>query len=442
MTEQRSSELAVLLAEGVGRVACRGAATPVSRAAEQESFDLVEKRLVARRRRARGLRLTAALVGLCLLGAGGYWRTTRLREAADAPLTYRVGGGPSLQRAELLETSSRGGTTDVTFSDGTLIRMGPHMRGRVADVDRRGARITLYQGEAHVEVRHRQNARWLFQAGPFEVRVHGTAFSMAWDAASGHFDLHMESGIVSVTGPSSGDEIVLRAGETLSVGLDGKGDAGDRAKAPPTDLPGQAPPTQHDRRRTDGRRLAMVAVEPASPALNWRAALAGGHAEMIVADARRRGLRRVLDTVDSEDLAALADAARFLGSDGLARSALLAQRRRFPGSTRAAEAAFLLGRLEDESAGGGARALPWYDRYLAEASGGPYVSEALGRKVMDLERTGRGREAVAIASEYLRRFPAGSYAHAARALLGREDSSSPGLSPPDSPTRTGWSPSP
>ena len=145
--------------------------------------------------------------------------------------------------------------------------------------------------------------------------------------------------------------------------------------------------------------------------------LAEGHAGEIVADAERRGLARALAESGSEELAALADAARYQRNDVLARRALLAQRKRFPRSVRAAEASFLLGRLDDESADGAERALAWYDRYLDEAPAGAYVSEALGRKMMVLERTGRRADAAAIAGAYLGRFPSGTYAHAAEALV-------------------------
>ena len=168
------------------------------------------------------------------MAAGATWRSTRPHETPDEVLSYRVGGGPSLRQGELVEGAADRGGTDVEFSDGTRMRMDPRARGRIADLDRRGGRVTLYQGRAHVDVQHRQNARWLFQAGPFEVRVHGTAFSMAWDAAGEHFDLRMESGVVSVTGPISGGEIVLRAGETLSVGLGDKGEGGGNGRAATT----------------------------------------------------------------------------------------------------------------------------------------------------------------------------------------------------------------
>ena len=138
---------------------------------------------------------------------------------------------------------------------------------------------------------------------------------------------------------------------------------------------------------------------------------------MIVADARRIGLAKVFDRGSSEELAALANAARYQRDDALARRALLTQRRRFPRSVRAAEASFLLGRLDDESGGDARQALDWYDRYLREAPSGAYVSEALGRKMVVLQRTGRQGQASDIATDYLRRFPTGTYAHAARALV-------------------------
>jgi TolA-binding protein len=198
----------------------------------------------------------------------------------------------------------------------------------------------------------------------------------------------------------------------------------DDAAAEPT---AAAVPDAQDNPRPD----APASAGDRSPLLNrWRAQLAEGHAAAIVAEAQRQGLGHALDTADSEDLAALADAARYVGNGEVARRALQAQRQRFPGSKRAAEAAFLLGRLEGESPGGAARALVWYDRCLAEAPSGAYASEALGRKMMVLERSGKHEDAVKIARTYLNRFRTGSYAHAARELV---DSSERAPGPSRSP---------
>jgi hypothetical protein len=432
MGAEQPSDLATRLAESLGRVATLSADVPLGAEAEQSSFAFVEGRVLFRRRRARRLRVTAAVAGLCLVAAGAHWRNTRMRERAEEELTFRVAGGPALHRGELVPASEA--DTEVAFSDGTRLHMAPHARGRVVSLDRQGGRVVLEQGRAHVDVRHRENAQWRFQAGPFEVQVHGTAFSMAWDAATQRFDLHMENGVVSVSGPFEGGDRVVRAGESLAFeGLamraTAAADPAARLNAVPHEVSPEPTPPSAPRAGAATGTVASPATGPAAsarkptPARAWQTDLAQGRAALVVADAERRGLPRVLASADDEDLATLADAARFIGKDELARRALLAERRRFSGSVRAAEAAFLLGRLEEGSDGGATRALAWYDRYLKEAPNGRYVSEALGRKMTALQKSDRAPEALAIASDYLRRFPTGSYAHAAAALVERARSS-------------------
>jgi len=428
------------LAESVARLVATGAGGRVPRVTDEGSFDLVERRLTRRELRGRRLRATAAVASVLLAAAGGYWGWTRVLRPGEAVITYRVNSGPSVAQGDLFAPADGAPPTDVTFSDGTRMRMEPRSRGRVVDLDRRGGRVALYDGRASVEVRHRADTRWLFQAGPFEVRVHGTAFTIGWDAAHARFDLRMESGVVSVAGPISGGEMVLGAGESLSIGLGDaeRGAAGGKSPAaspgaaqastPPSVGPPVAPAadssvgplavTAPSRSGSRRREVATGIGRTHAPTRNWRTDLADGQAGLVVADARRRGLGQVLETADSEDLAALADAARYVGSEDLARRAFLSQRRRFAGSMRAAEASFLLGRLEEESSGASPHALAWYDRYLEEAPAGAYVSEAMGRKMTVLERAHRHDEAIAIAADYLRRFPAGSYAHAAKLLVG------------------------
>jgi hypothetical protein len=160
----------------------------------------------------------------------------------------------------------------------------------------------------------------------------------------------------------------------------------------------------------------------------WAAALAVGDFDAILAEADREG-PRALGSRSNDELAALADAARYRRRDELARQALLSQRRRFPASLPATDAAFLLGRLEEGDGGGGSggsgggggsglqRAVAWYDRYLAEAPSGVYASEALGREMVAVQKLHGTARARAIAEEYARRFPSGTYAGAARALL-------------------------
>ena len=70
------------------------------------------------------------------------------------------------------------------------------------------------------------------------------------------------------------------------------------------------------------------------------------------------------------------------------------------------------------AAGSPSVAVGWYDRYLAEAPGGPYAAEALGRKLQLLAKNDATRAKVT-AKQYLMANPNGAYAELARKLLGR-----------------------
>jgi len=370
----------------------------------------------ARAARARKRRQALAVIGCLALVVGGVGLALRGRtgegRGTDQPLTYTLAGGPPVPGGYIEPHATTAQT--LSFSDGTQIRMAPESRGRVVETTRHGARVALEDGQAHVQVNHRPGARWVFEAGPFLIHVVGTSFSFAWSGRDARFEGQMEAGVVSVTGPVSGGEIVLKAGQKLAIDLR---ELGDHAPPPEADLAPAAAPSSAAPVRTlppaaprSGRSGASWAPE------RWASHLEAGHSEVILAEVRRVGLSLALERTTGEQLAVLASAARYQRDDELARRALLAQRRRFPRSPRGLEASFLLGRLDDESRGDITGALGWYDRYLSEAPTGAYVSEALGRKMVALQHSGRHGEAAEIAADYLRRFPTGAYAHAARAL--------------------------
>jgi hypothetical protein len=152
----------------------------------------------------------------------------------------------------------------------------------------------------------------------------------------------------------------------------------------------------------------------AAPHTSWAKLVAQGKFSTVIDEAKRRGIEQTLASASIEDLAALADAARYARSTDVARRALLAERQRFPRSNAAREAAFLLGRLAEERGEG---ALDWYDRYLAESPRGTYAAQALGRRMMIFYSQRGPAEAAPLAEEYLKRFPKGAYVSAARKIV-------------------------
>jgi TolA-binding protein len=401
-----------------------------SPASSRSSANEFERRVADFRRGRRNRKRFAAgaAVTLALIVAG--LAASRFKQGAPAvaDLSYRVDGqeppvgGDVLvpERAESL----------LAFSDGSKVRVAARSRGRVIAVNGHGARFALEDGKVSVDIVHRPRAQWTFEAGPFVVSVHGTSFTIAWNPADAVFELRLQTGAVSVASPLAGSEIGVRAGQTLRVSLrDLTSTVASTVTSTVTATAGgdgETAPSHAAGKLTDVPSPALEApsTKRAGPPEStrwsyraWTTALAENKAADVVADADRRGLATVLERADSEDLWALANAARYTGRFALARQALTAQRRRFPSSDRARDAAFLLGRLHDADPEGPENALDWYDRYLAEAPDGAHASDALGRKLTLLQRSNRSAEALAIARDYLHRFPRGTYATAARALV-------------------------
>ena len=428
----RAAALAALARRSLGQL------TPTEHVRGRE---VLRARLALRRRVVWSLSLAG--VGAAAVAALVLVPRVLHRSENAPPLAYRLEG------AALAADGRIEAPADVEpalrFADGTVIALARATKARLASVDGRGAHVAIADGTASVNVVPKPHARWRVDAGPFVINVHGTVFSAAWNEAAGRLDVKLERGSVSVEGPVTGGPIAMRAGQRLTVAMrqsrvllraidDHEGDVAEsdattaapvaevapppvlattaaRTSTPPLHAPTLAPPAPV----TTVAAPIRTAMRQARPTRSWPTALASGDFAFIVQDALR-DLPHALEAASSDDLAALADAARYRRQDDLARRALDAQRRRFQGSPRAADAAFFLGRLDEKEGAGLAHALGWYDRYLHEAPSGSYVAEALGRKMVAVRDLYGVAQARTVADEYVRRFPHGSYAGAAQAL--------------------------
>ena len=383
-----------------------GSATATTSSEKSFVSRLARYRQTQRNRRRVAVGVAAACV-LVIVGLAG----SRFREQAPttAVLSYRVDNQEPPSGGYLLAPQTADSL--LAFSDGSKVKMAARARGRVVEVSSRGARFSLDAGQASVDIVPRPRAQWIFEAGPFRVNVHGTSFTIAWNPVDAVFDVRLASGAISVASPVAGPEIQMHAGQTLRVSLrDQSSTLGTMSGGREISSPAAPAPNSFESPRT------APAEPPRWSHRGWMTALSENRAADILADADRRGPTSVIERADSEDLWALANAARYAGRHALAGQALNAHRRRFPSSDRSREAAFLLGRLHDGDPDP-TEALRWYDRYLAEAHDGVGVADALGRKMTLLERSNRRADALAVAREYLRRSPRGTYANAARALV-------------------------
>jgi ferric-dicitrate binding protein FerR (iron transport regulator) len=388
--------------------------------------DRIRRRRFVRRSLLGGVAVMAALLVVQM----GWISRQRFTAHAPPALAYKVEGGSVLDGGYLHEAGHAG--VKLLFSEGTRFELMPGTRGRLRAVDEEGAHVAIENGTASFQVTQSKNRRWLVEVGPFLVKVKGTVFTVTWDPSSERFELILRHGRVVVSGPVSGGDLALRTGQRLVVSLakaetvitedlqEREANTAVGVLASSTAVP-LTSPSAITADKDDGRSASTVKapslVTKVEGDRRWSAELASGRWDSILQNVERTGVEQILNTASSEDLVALADAARYRHRTELARAALLAQRRRFPESPRSLDAIFLLGRVEESNGNGIARAIARYDEYLTQAPAGTYAAEALGRK-MTLTREANGPAAARpIAEEYLRRFPKGSYAGSARALL-------------------------
>ena len=400
----------------------RMGAPPLSAREQQKGWIRIRSSLEARQPRGRARRLLVALGGavtasVLVAGAVLWWQARVARE--PAPLTYDIDRGE--RRAAGTVRGAEGGETRIRFSDGTSVDLESGALARVASVEQAGANLALVIGEIVVNVVHHPTSKWTFQAGPFSVLVEGTSFALRWSAVDQELRLRMFTGVVTVRGAIGTDAITVRGGQTLTIDRShnislAQAAVGESAtltarpapslEPPPASRPETAGPPPPDARRTGGGGGS------------WRDWIAAGRSADVVRDAVARGLETTFARGRRDEIAALADAARYSRQVDVARGALGALRRRFATSASGRDAAFFLGMLEEGEHPGSTRALEWYRRYRAEAPSGLYIGEALGRE-MSLVRRLQGADAARpLARDYLTRFPHGTSAAEAADIAG------------------------
>jgi RNA polymerase sigma-70 factor (ECF subfamily) len=102
---------------------------------------------------------------------------------------------------------------ELRFSDDSILVAAPGSRLRVEDINPYGARVLIERGQISVHVTRESSTAWTFGAGPFEVRVTGTRFDLAWDPSRETCDLTLREGSVEVRGMAGSGPLRMRAGQ-------------------------------------------------------------------------------------------------------------------------------------------------------------------------------------------------------------------------------------
>jgi TolA-binding protein len=394
----------------------------------------------SRRRGASGsMRIVAALAAALVVASIAIGFAVRPR----APMGFALG---TIATGVVGEWIAAPPTAElpIRFSDGSLLRLAPGGRARVASVASNGAEIALERGSLDLAVVHRDQARWLVRVGPFQIHVIGTRFETSWDPVTEQFGVALREGAITVSGPVVGDARAVHAGERLTVStatstvevgsIEARVEPAPSVDAPtvaaPSVVASSAPSAPMRARdldldpvtpRTTASSEAAIAAPPGA-SRGWAALALDAKYKDALAAAEREGFDTICATASARDLHALGDAARLGGSSARAAQAFNALRARFPGSPDAAAAAFILGRIAQDQSHDYAGAAGWYARYLSEQPGGAFAADAAGRLVEAEDRMGDEGGARRAAARYLAAYPTGSHAAYAKSVIERGSS--------------------
>ena len=386
------------------------------------------------------LMVAAAVLLVVALGA-------MLLYGQETPLKFWVGEQETVGSEGSWVKASADGVVPIRFDNGSRFELDTRTAVRVLASNMETVKVDLSKGLLHADIKKNGETNWIISAGPYQVTVLGTAFSVDWDSDSSILGVSVDRGKVLVRGGHLSEHgISVQAGKRLvadgdkgSVAMEsilGDSDTADDqelASATDTGSP-QARQEMTDEGVAalevdrsiptpvkEGSRIAVKksssTVTPAGDSPSWKDLSDAREFAAAVAAARRQGLDELLTTLDANDLWALANAARYARDATVSERALLAVRERFAGSQRAFTAAFMLGRLKLDLEGNPTAATAWFETYLTEKPSGPLAEEALGRLIDACDKAGRKTEAARNAEIYLSRYDGGLFTKLARSIL-------------------------
>ena len=388
--------------------------------------DMVEMAIAGpdrRRKSARRRRLAATVAAACI-AAISLVLYSQYTPSSTGRIPFFVGDSNIQETEGRFISAGPEKNTVVRFDEGSRFEFIESAEARVVKASGRKVTIDLEQGKIRASVNPKSRRDWTVRAGPYQVLVKGTIFSVDWDDQASVLSVHVDRGRVAVLGPgldSSG--VPLAAGTALKA--DAR--AGRITFQQMTDEISEAPiepevataaeekPVEPQISRGHGSRGGAKARTNIDACRRLYRAKAYGR---LLNLAEKQGFLKNLEALQGDDLWMFANASRYARRTDNANILFKLYRKRFPHANRSRTAAFLLAKaaLGKRDAHGAKR---WFGTYLAESPNGPLAEEALGH-LMDIHSSlGNHLHAKRLAKDYLAKYQGGYFSKQAEKVLSR-----------------------
>ncbi len=363
--------------------------------------------------------LSAAALAI-LLGAA-----MLLRTYTTPPVSFLVDNGARPSSIGQWLRTKADERCRIRFSDGSGIEIKERTETRIVEADTKRVIVDLNGGGMYFHVSQDRGNQWTVRAGPFQVFVVGTRFTVHWDANSSAFRVDVAKGNVRVMGPGiSADGVSVTAGNILK----GNAETGVIAFGPDEKLRNAEVTVRRNEtpggvqkdtvETTESLSSSAPRPEPSEAQVqNWKRLSAAGKYREAFRAADESGWRALGRTIPEKELWLLANTARYAEKSDAARSLFALYRSRFSKNPKSHTAAYLAGLTAALEPGGEEEAVTWLETYLREGPKEASDEEVRGRLMHLLVEVGRTADARRLAADYLRRYPGGPFTERAQRLL-------------------------